>query len=256
VEPARQPASRSKPPHARSRRSDRQSCRRSQRHPTRSTIVARETGQANASARRPADHARTGTSAPSRHRDGAGGGRRGDSFRDSAIAPSGAGARVLAVESDHPTIRGAAIAFLTERSCQRCAWIRLLGKARAVARTREPGATPLPSRVCSSESRRPREVKAAVTGRRPSRRRRSTAGALGLPRCTTPSDRQRGPSCPTPAARSQSGEVDIVTAFLSERHWLTANARSRSPWCDRRCVAKHGGGSCGQLQIRRPVRLS
>jgi hypothetical protein len=39
-------------------------------------------------------------------------------------------ARVLAVGSDHPAIRGAVIAFVTERSCRRRAWSLLMGDCR------------------------------------------------------------------------------------------------------------------------------
>ena len=43
--------------------------------------------------------------------------------RGGAITPIGARARALAVESDHPATRGAVIAFVTERSCRRRAWL-------------------------------------------------------------------------------------------------------------------------------------
>ena len=49
-----------------------------------------------------------------------------DPDRGIAITPTGEGARLLAVECDHPAIRGAVIAFVTERSCRRRAWLLLL----------------------------------------------------------------------------------------------------------------------------------
>jgi len=43
---------------------------------------------------------------------------------------SGGAARLLAVECDHPAIRGAVIAFVTERSYRRRAWLLLLADCR------------------------------------------------------------------------------------------------------------------------------
>ena len=42
---------------------------------------------------------------------------------------------MLAVGCDHPAIRGAVIAFVTERSCRRRAWLLLLGGSGSYAFT-------------------------------------------------------------------------------------------------------------------------
>jgi hypothetical protein len=107
---------------------------------------------------------------------------RGDPFATRAIVLAPVAAGLVAVECDHVAIRGAVIAFLTERSCQRRAWISLLGKARAVARAREPGAAPLPSRVCTSPPGSPSRIKSrrqalGVHRHNPSGRRRGSARA-------------------------------------------------------------------------------
>jgi len=60
--------------------------------------------------------------------------------------------RASSVESDHPAIRGAVIAFITVRSRQRRAWIPPGGKHERRRERGNPGPPPLPSR--DSESRR------------------------------------------------------------------------------------------------------
>jgi len=57
-------------------------------------------------------------------------GRVHDSFRGIAITPIGGVGRALAVDCDHPAIRGAVIAFVTERSCRRRAWLLVMGDCR------------------------------------------------------------------------------------------------------------------------------
>ena len=63
----------------------------------------------------------------SRQRD-----RRDYRNRGKPITPSGGGARLLAVDCDHPAIRGAVIAFVTERSCRPPAWLLRLGDCRTL----------------------------------------------------------------------------------------------------------------------------
>jgi hypothetical protein len=57
-------------------------------------------------------------------------GRRDYRNRGKPITLSVAGARVLSVDSDHPAIRGAVIAFMVERSCRRRAWLLVMGDCR------------------------------------------------------------------------------------------------------------------------------
>jgi hypothetical protein len=47
-----------------------------------------------------------------------------------ALVPVADAARFLAVGCDHPAIRGAVIAFVTERPCRRRAWLLLMGDCR------------------------------------------------------------------------------------------------------------------------------
>jgi hypothetical protein len=91
--------------------------------------------------------------------------RQDDRFASiTTLAPSVPGG-TDAVETDHAAIRGGVIAFLTERSSGgRAPGHPSWGKARAAARTREPGAALLPSRVCTSALVCPIGAKAA--GRR------------------------------------------------------------------------------------------
>ncbi len=56
-------------------------------------------------------------------------GRR-DRVHGKPITPSGGGARLLAVERDHPATRGAVIAFVTERSWRPPAWLFRLADCR------------------------------------------------------------------------------------------------------------------------------
>ena len=93
----------------------------------------------------------------------------GAPFRGLAITPARGRTRVLAVGCDHPAIRGAVIAFVTERSCRRRAWLLLLGDSTSGVAT--PGWEP------ASRSGRPA---AGALGRG------STRPAIGPETCLSP----------------------------------------------------------------------
>jgi len=57
-------------------------------------------------------------------------------FMPMRSTPTRETAPVLAVDSDHAAIRGAVIAFVTERSCRRPAWLLLLGESTSQQRAR------------------------------------------------------------------------------------------------------------------------
>ena len=58
---------------------------------------------------------------------------RSDRFRLGAALRASGPADMVPVDCDHPAIRGAVIAFVTERSCRRRAWLLLLGERRGAA---------------------------------------------------------------------------------------------------------------------------
>ena len=84
-----------------------------------------------------------------------------DCNRRKPVPVAGAGARVLAVGCDHPAIRGAVIAFVTERSCRRRAWLLLLGEGES---RQGPTGTDMLTSAFAESTRAPRPAAAAYPG--------------------------------------------------------------------------------------------